>query len=310
MNISPRKIRVFARIVGLVALISPATLRSQTNPYSEALLAQVRAAARARPEAGPRSLHFLTFAQAPGTRGGALADGDTSQVVISFAVFQIRFADKWIMVDAGFPRPVWDEFTTPDWPLTYWQERYDRASVALRRADRIVLTHEHWDHAAGVERGTQVGDVVDRTLLTAAQLQTLVDPPTLKHYVRLDSAPAGRYRTVNYDLLYSLAPGVVLIKAPGHTPGAQLIYVRLAAGEELLLVGDLVWLKEGLEWGRQKPLATSRDMKEDRQAIQQQLDWVRRIVRRNGVIAIPSHDTRVLEAMAQRGVLQADLDLP
>ena len=37
----------------------------------------------------------------------------------------------------------------------------------------------------------------------------------------------------------AVAPGVVVIPAPSsHTPGSQLIYVRLANGRELLFAGD------------------------------------------------------------------------
>ena len=53
-----------------------------------------------------------------------------------------------------------------------------------------------------------------------------------------DSASA--FRTIDYDRLYAVAPGVVLVSAPGHSPGSQLVYVRLADYREVLLVGDLV----------------------------------------------------------------------
>lgn len=308
-HMSSRVIGFIVRVTAMGICACPGSLLSQANPYSSALLARVRAAARAAPQARPRSLHVLTFAQAQGTIEGAIAGADTVPVTIDFPVFQIQFADRWIMVDAGFERALWDELSDPGWPVTYWQDRYDRVLAALRGAERIVLTHEHWDHAGGVQRGPQLSDVAGKTLLTSDQLRTFLDPPAPKHYVRLDSASVPPYRTVDFDLLYSPAPGVVLIKAPGHTPGAQLIYLKLASGQELLLVGDLVWLKEGLETGRQRPLATSRDLKEDRHAIQQEIDWVRRIVQQDKIIAVPCHDDRVLRALIDRGVLENDVDL-
>src|SRR4051812_44067463 len=257
------------RNILLALFIVPASLRGQSNPYSDTLLRRVRTAAQAAPAERPSSLHVLTFAEADGTRSAAVADTDSSRVTIAFAVFQIRFAQKWIMVDAGFDRAVWDQFS-PEWPVKYRQDRYEQVQRALREADAIVLTHEHWDHAAGVEQGPNLDQVVANTRLTGVQLRTLLESPAPKHYVRLDPKAASRYHTVDYDLISPLAPGVVLISAPGHTPGAQLIYVRLASGRELLLVGDLVWLKEGLETGQQRPKATSRDLQEDRQKIQQE----------------------------------------
>ena len=41
--------------------------------------------------------------------------------------------------------------------------------------------------------------------------------------------------------MYRLAPGVVLIPAPGHTTGSLWVYIRQASGTEWLLVGDSVW---------------------------------------------------------------------
>jgi glyoxylase-like metal-dependent hydrolase (beta-lactamase superfamily II) len=298
-----------AGVLGLAVSLFPAPLRAQANPYTDALLVRVREAARAAPEARPRSLHFLTFAEADARRSGAVAGADSSQVVIAFPVFQVRFDRGWIMVDAGFDRSMWDEFAGPDWAVRYRQDRYDRVLAALRDADHIVLTHEHWDHAGGILRGPQLAQVAAKALLTRTQLETFTDPPELKHWVRLDRSSASRYRTIDYDMVYSLAPGVVLIKAPGHTPGAQLIYLQLASGREVLLVGDLVWLMEGLETGSQKPEAASRDLKEDRTALQREIDWVRRIMRREPITAIPAHDSRLLQSLVEKGVLQDDVDL-
>ncbi len=37
----------------------------------------------------------------------------------------------------------------------------------------------------------------------------------------------------------AVAPGVVVIPAPSHTPGSQMIYARLANGREYLFAGDI-----------------------------------------------------------------------
>ena len=39
----------------------------------------------------------------------------------------------------------------------------------------------------------------------------------------------------------------VLVPMPGHTPGSLGVYVRLADGRALMLVGDTVWVREGYE---------------------------------------------------------------
>jgi glyoxylase-like metal-dependent hydrolase (beta-lactamase superfamily II) len=42
----------------------------------------------------------------------------------------------------------------------------------------------------------------------------------------------SRSTTFSERGLVEFGPGVVLIKAPGHTPGSQMIYVVLASGRD------------------------------------------------------------------------------
>lgn len=60
---------------------------------------------------------------------------------------------------------------------------------------------------------------------------------------------------------------------------------------------------------RQKPDETIRRIHEDRAAIQQQIDWVRQVSSRNGLIVVASHDGQWLDSLAARGVLQHSLDV-
>ena len=67
----------------------------------------------------------------------------------------------------------------------------------------------------------------------------------------------------DYDHYKAIAPGVVLVKAPGHTPGSQMIYVQLANGAQYLLVGDVAWLMAQIEIPQTRPRITSRFLHED-----------------------------------------------
>ena len=51
---------------------------------------------------------------------------------------------------------------------------------------------------------------------------------------------------LRYDGLHMIAPGIVLIKAPGHTPGSQMVYVRLNNGREYIFMGDAASLAENV----------------------------------------------------------------
>ena len=39
---------------------------------------------------------------------------------------------------------------------------------------------------------------------------------------------------------------IVVVLAPGHTPGGVIIFVNLASGKRYAFVGDLVWQLEGI----------------------------------------------------------------
>ena len=41
---------------------------------------------------------------------------------------------------------------------------------------------------------------------------------------------AAQFIALDYAGLYPVAPGVVLIKAPGHSPDQQMVYARLQSG--------------------------------------------------------------------------------
>ena len=42
----------------------------------------------------------------------------------------------------------------------------------------------------------------------------------------------------------AIAPGVVVIPAPSHTPGSQMVFVRLAGGREYLFAGDIATMAQ------------------------------------------------------------------
>ena len=83
--------------------------------------------------------------------------------------------------------------------------------------------------------------------------------------------------------LYPVAPGVVLIKAPGHSPDQQMVYARLQSGREILHSVDSAWIYDNIL--QLKPKAAPW-VKEDVPAIMAQLRWLKRLARHR---AEPDH---------------------
>jgi len=293
-----------AAVLALASAARLAPLSAQANPFNDSLLDRVRAMERAQTGERPRSLHVLKIVESAGPLSNYVAVADSQRIPSCWSVFQIRWRDRWIVVDAAADRAA----LGPTSRAVFFQDRYDRLQAAMQGAEHVVLTHEHVDHATGILRGPYFATVAAKTLLTAEQLRTLLDPPG-RSVPRLASDSAAFFPVLRYDFLFPLAPGVVLIKAPGHTPGAQYLYVRLANGRELLLLGDLAWQMEGISGAVQRPEAAIRSLGEDRDALQPQLDWARSVATRGDVAIVLSHDSRSLDALVRQRILSDGFDI-
>jgi glyoxylase-like metal-dependent hydrolase (beta-lactamase superfamily II) len=294
-----------ALFIAAAGVSTPGRSLAQKPAYTDALLAKVRAAARAVPGELPRSLRYLKFAEFKTPLSGAVGGAGDEIVEGAYVAFQARYPQGWVMVDAGVDRQVETDTT-----VTIHQDRYERVQEALRGANLIVVTHEHYDHVAGVIHTPARDLIAPKTILTRAQVQSLQGGlPRNSPLIRLTPADAARYIVIDYEELYPVAPGMVLVKAPGHTPGSQMVYVQLASGQELLLVGDIAWFMAGIERRLQKPAAISRELREDRPALQQQLEWLSGLTKRQHIVLVNCHDDAWLESLVSQGILQNDLDL-
>ncbi len=279
-------------------------MRAQTGVWTDSLLGEIRAAATMIPGTPPQSLHVLRFASHKEPQSASL-DGGSNELIrtLTLSVYQIRFTDGWIMVDSGIDQST---FASRIPGAKIPQDNYELIQRALVGARSIVVTHEHDDHVAGVIRTPARNIIAPKTLLTRAQVQTLIEHPN-NPSIRLDASWSDKYRVIDYDLLCPLAPGVVLIKAPGHTPGSQMVYVHLASGKEILLIGDITWAMAGIELQRQKPEGVSKALGEDRAAIQKEIEWLHNATGKLNLVN--GHDDDSIAAQIKQGVLEDGLDL-
>lgn len=177
----------------------------------------------------------------------------------------------------------------------YDAEAFKRVQAAMKAADFVVATHEHYDHIGGA---TLEPAVWEKTVVNQAQLE---HPENLKPLTYPAAKPK---RVLDYPGMVAVAPGVVLVRAPGHTPGSQLVYVQRADGAEVLFLGDVAWMMENVERVRERARLVTMLMKEDRGAVLQQLAAVKALKDAEpqlGVVA--GHDGNQVDGLAAKGLL-------
>ena len=277
-----------------IAILLLQSANAQT--FDDGLMDRARSASHMIPGMPPVEVRFQDFFHWKQPLSEWYEGGSSEIVDNVIGVFQIRFSDGWIMVDAADEKELlWDgDFSNDDYVLI---------GDGLRGARMIIATHEHSDHIAGVIRGPWASEIEAKSLLTTEQLETIVAGPSYDPEFRISQEHADRFVSVKYDELLPIAPGVVLIKAPGHTPGTQIVYVLLHDNTEMLLVGDVVWNAGALDNVSQKPLEASTRLEEDREALFPQMQWLKTILETSTHVVV-AHDAKAIDALIEKGVIK------
>ena len=277
------------------------------QPYSADLLARVRAAAATIPGALPTRINYLKIAESHRPMADIIEGGSQANYISARTAFQVVYPSGSVMVDSGMDQAV-HKFFGFGREEPFWPERNAAVQQALKQASLIVITHEHGDHVAGVIRSDARKEIAAKTLLTREQVRTLTLYPQMPE-IRLTPELARDYIVVDYESHLPVAPGMVLIKAPGHTPGHQMVYVRLDSGREYLLIGDVGWTLDNVSQLKLRPAATIRRISEDASALMHQLRWIKSVMEQDRLVVIPSHDDKLLQDLAAKQLIGEQLML-
>lgn len=163
-------------------------------------------------------------------------------------VVVVRSGERTILVDAGLGL----EF--PDFPRAgQTVQRLEAAGVDLASVTDVVLTHLHMDHVGGLlTKGLKDRLRPDLRVHAAAAEAEFWNAPDFSRTTMPQPIPdvlrrvasrfldeyRGQLRT--FETEYEVAPGVLISRTGGHTPGHSV--VRLASrGDRLTFAGDAVF---------------------------------------------------------------------
>lgn len=270
-------------------------------------LAALHRLAESLPGPKPHAIRSVLVADAALPRGVIFAGESFEPQHNVHQVFQVVYEDgSFGLVDTAFPPAAFERVGAfGDGSGRYHEDGWEQVTRALAAADWIVVTHEHFDHLAGaaalpVERA-------ERLRLNARQLANAraLDESEIPAALRSALAPLPEAEA------QAIAPGVVLLAAPGHTPGSQLVYVERADGRRALFLGDVAWHSDQIRKLRYRPRHVTFVLGENRAQVLAEFRALHDLDLAHPELAqVVSHDPDQRAALLADGLLADGLELP
>ncbi len=180
-------------------------------------------------------------------------------------------------------------------------EQLDAAGYDRRRLRAVLLTHAHWDHAAGLAElaGTPVW-------VTAEERRYVDEGGWTMDFVR--GIEGVRWETYAFEGGPYLGfpkshdvygdGAIVVVPAPGHTPGSVIVFLATPSSARLALVGDLVWQREGILEREERPWLMRSLGDQDAGGVRDGILKMAALASRfPEMTLVPAHDTRGFAAL-------------
>ncbi len=211
--------------------------------------------------------------------------------------YRIAWADgRSVLVDTAFSAEAMAQMPGEG---RFDERAFDKLIETMLEADAVVLTHEHFDHIAGLAEVEDAEAFAPRLVMNPEQLASDEARQFMSDELRAAVTPR------DYEGAMQLAPGVVLLRAPGHTKGSQIVYVLPEKGRALLLIGDVAWHLDQIRNEHYRPrLVTDLMLGEDREAVLDQMRALQDLLDSERVAVVSSHDLDDRRRLIDEGVLQ------
>jgi N-acyl homoserine lactone hydrolase len=237
-------------------------------------------------------------------RGGSLRDA--RDFAMSAAL--VRHPRGDVLIDTGFGRNIDAQFRTMPFYFratttfergTPAADQLDAAKYDRKKLRGVLLTHAHWDHASGIP------DFAGTPILVTAEEHRFID--TGGWITRVAREGNGRYEEytfeggpyLGFDRQHDVHGdgSIVVVPAPGHTPGSVIVFVTLP-DRRYAFVGDLAWQSEGIAEREERPWLFRSLADTDAAEVRVNLLRMNAIAQKYPQIAIvPAHDARAFASI-------------
>jgi len=186
-------------------------------------------------------------------------DGHSGTVVDT--CFLIHHSNGWLLWDTGLSDQIAEQkngvnnngiHLYVDTPL---QQQLKSLNITTADINFVAFSHFHFDHTGNANLFTNSTWILNKAELAGA----LATPPTFG----VDPSQLSAQANVKKQLIDGdhdvFGDGLVkILKAPGHTPGHQVLQVRLQHSGTVILAGDLYHTTANRHERRVPPINTSR----------------------------------------------------
>lgn len=263
----------------------------------------VQAQAGLMPGPGPVAINATSVAASIRPRKFIVEGADDTPTAMPRTAYQLVYDDGTVMLDTGLDLATHESFSKGD-PEPYFPENFEKLQQALNKARFIFISHYHGDHVGGLITASNFQELSRKTMITAETARLLVEEPHRPH-LQLSAEDMRNFTIMDYQGHTPVAPGVVAIKAPGHSPDHQMAYIRLDDGTEFLHTFDVAWHRDNINLIKARAAPW---LVEDQPAILGQLRWLNALQKSHPEITLLiTHDEHLLDEFDQSGQVGVQL---
>jgi N-acyl homoserine lactone hydrolase len=165
------------------------------------------------------------------------------KLVFTFSCYLIKHGDDYMVWDTGFAPG-----TSPNAPKTSLVDYMSKVNVKPEQVKFVGISHFHGDHTGQLTPFTNAMLLIgkgDWDGVTATPPMAGANAAGFKIWI----AEGRKVEPQTGDKDVFGDGSVVMMRAPGHTPGHSILLVRLKEKGPVLLTGDLVHFRENYEAG-------------------------------------------------------------